>query len=317
MTEKITPTVGPIRVLIADDSAVFRKLVEETLTAERYVLIFAKSGHEAIQVFETHHPGLVIVDWVMPDLTGIEICQHIRSKSQAAYTYTIILTGMTEKENVVAGLAAGADDYLTKPFYAQEFVARVGVGVRIIELQRQIETKNRELQQLALTDALTGLPNRRALDDWARRQVSAAARHKFSFWVAVADLDHFKAVNDTYGHDAGDQVLKGFSEILRTHSRRSDICGRVGGEEFLIAFTHATTADAWMVVERIRKELHATKFVFRGRSLTVSASFGIAGFKGPQAPDFSDLVNQADEALYAAKSLGRNRIVTADLSEGM
>jgi diguanylate cyclase (GGDEF)-like protein len=317
VTEKITPTVGPIKVLIADDSAVFRKLVEETLTAERYVLVFAKSGHEAIQLFETQHPALVIVDWVMPDLTGIEICQHIRSKSQAAYTYTIILTGMSDKENVVAGLAAGADDYLTKPFHAREFVARLAVGVRIIELQRQIETKNHQLQQLALTDTLTGLPNRRAIADWATRQVSAAARHKFPFWVAVADLDHFKQVNDAHGHDAGDQVLKTFSEILKTHSRKSDICGRLGGEEFLLALTHATNSDAWIVIERIRRELEATEFVFRGRSLKVTASFGVAGFAGRQAPDFNDLVTQADDALYTAKRLGRNRIEMAALSTGV
>jgi diguanylate cyclase (GGDEF)-like protein len=298
-------------ILVADDSAVFRKLVQQTLTEDRYALVFAKSGHEAIQLFESRRPSVVIVDWVMPDLTGIEICQHIRAKVQSSYTYTIILTGMAEKENVVAGLAAGADDYLTKPFHAEELIARVGVGIRIIELQRQIEAKNRQLEQLALTDALTGLPNRRAIDDWATREVSSAARHKFSFWVAVADLDNFKSANDTHGHQAGDEVLKKFSEILKANSRRSDICGRLGGEEFLIVLTHAAQADVRMVVERIRKEFEAIEFVFQGRRLRVTASFGIAGFEGRQALDFSALVAQADSALYSAKRLGRNRVEMA------
>jgi two-component system, cell cycle response regulator len=311
----LAPTAEQVKVLVADDSAVYRTLIEQTLWGERYSLVFADSGHQAIKLFECHRPAVVIVDWVMPDLTGIEICQHIRSKSQASYTYMIILTGMIEKENVVAGLAAGADDYLTKPFHDRELIARVGVGIRIIELQRQIEANNILLQQLALTDALTGLPNRRAIDEWAVRQVLAAARHKFSFWVAMADLDHFKNVNDTHGHEAGDQVLKKFSGILKAHSRRSDICGRLGGEEFLLAFTHASKANAWMVVERVRKEFEATEFVFRGRPLRVTASFGLAGFEGPRAPDFGDLIAQADRALYSAKRLGRNRIEMATAAE--
>jgi two-component system, cell cycle response regulator len=208
MTGTPAPTAQQqVKVLVADDSAVFRKLVAHTLSEEKYALVFAKSGHEAIQLFEQHHPALAIVDWVMPNLTGIEICQHIRSKSQASYTYTIILTAMSEKEHLIAGLAAGADNYLSKPFDDGEIIACVGVGIRIIELQRQIETKNILLEQLALTDGLTGLPNRRAIDAWSSRQVSAAARHGFSFWVALADVDHFKNVNDTYGHDAGDKVL--------------------------------------------------------------------------------------------------------------
>jgi two-component system cell cycle response regulator len=220
------------KVLVADDSAVSRKLVEHTLSEQQYSLIFANSGHEAIALFAEHAPALVIADWMMPDLTGIEICRHIRSRSQESYTYIIILTGEAKKENVVAGLAVGADDCLTKPFHDEELAARVGAGLRIVELHRQVQAKNRLLQELALTDALTGLPNRRAIEDWAVRQLRGAARHGFSFWAVLADLDHFKTVNDTYGHEAGDTVLKKFSEILRVNSRRSDICGRMGGEEF-------------------------------------------------------------------------------------
>src|SRR5882757_2163593 len=297
-----------IRVLVADDSAIFRKLVEHTLSEKQYSLVFAKSGRETIELFAEHRPALLIVDWIMPDLTGIEICKHIRSKTQASYTYIILLTGKSEKESVVEGLAAGADDYLTKPFHHEELIARVGVGLRIIGLQREIEAKNLLLKELSLTDALTSLPNRRAIEDWATRQLSGAARYGFSFWVALADLDHFKRVNDTYGHDAGDNVLKAFSQILKTKSRSSDICGRIGGEEFLFVLTHATEEDAKRVVECVRAELEAAKFNFNGKSLTVTASFGLAAFPGTQAPDFNRLVAQADLALYSAKHLGRNRV---------
>jgi two-component system chemotaxis response regulator CheY len=293
---------------VADDSAVSRKLVEHALSENRYSWVFAKSGREAIDLFTEHNPTLVIVDWIMPDLTGLEICKHIRSRTQASYTYIILLTGKSEKESVVEGLASGADDYLTKPFHPDELIARVGVGLRIMELQREIEVKNAMLQELALTDPLTSLPNRRAIQDWAARQLSGAARYGFSFWVALADLDHFKTVNDTYGHDAGDTVLKAFSQILKTKSRRSDICGRIGGEEFLFVMTHATQEDAKRVIECVRTELEATKFNFNGNNLTVTASFGLVGFAGAQAPEFSQLVAKADLALYSAKRLGRNRV---------
>ncbi len=231
---ELDATARDFKVLVADDSPIYRKLVEHTLAEKQYAVLFAKSGREAIDLFSEHQPSLVITDWMMPDLSGIELCEHIRNHPRQTYTYLIILTGITEKNKLVKGLAAGADDYLTKPFHSDELLARVGVGRRIVELHRQLEAKNRLLEELALTDPLTGLPNRRAIEEWATRQLSGAARYGFSFLVVLADLDHFKAVNDTHGHDAGDTVLKKFAEILKTNSRQSDICGRIGGEEFLL-----------------------------------------------------------------------------------
>ena len=261
-----------------------------------------------MQLFAEHKPEIVILDWMMPDRTGIELCQHIRSASSSSYTYIILLTAMSQKESIVQGLASGADDYLTKPFHDGELIARLGVGLRIIELHRQIEAKNQLLEQLALTDALTTLPNRRAIEEWATRQLSGAARYGFPFWVVEADLDQFKNVNDSYGHEAGDTVLKRFGEILKTNSRKSDICGRIGGEEFLFALTHTNAENAKIVVDRIRTQLEETKFNFDGSSLTVTASFGAAGFQGNRAPTFQRLLSQADTALYSAKRLGRNRV---------
>jgi two-component system, cell cycle response regulator len=295
-------------VLVADDSPIHRKLVEQALSDEDCVVVFAKTGSQALEIFEHGHPDLVITDWNMPDRTGIELCQRIRASGPEPYTYVILLTGKAEKENVVKGLSAGADDYLTKPFDRDEFLARVRVGRRSVDLHRQIEAKNRLLEELALTDSLTGLPNRRAIESWSSRQLSGAARHAFAFWMVLIDLDHFKRINDNFGHEAGDVVLKRFGEILRTHTRLSDISGRIGGEEFLFVVTHADKGGVRMVVDRIRQQLAAEKFVFEGQAVNVTASFGIAGFSGKSAPAFEDLLAQADDALYQAKDRGRNRI---------
>ncbi|HXA75997.1 MAG TPA: diguanylate cyclase [Candidatus Acidoferrales bacterium] len=295
-------------VLVADDSPVYRKLVEHALAEDSCSVSFASSGHQAIEILEREHPDLVVTDWMMPDLTGIELCHRIRTNAESSYTYVIILTSNAEKENVVKGLSAGADDYLTKPFDRNELLARVHVGRRLIDLHRQIEAKNKLLEELALTDPLTGLPNRRAIEDWSARQLSGAARHGFPIWVVLMDLDHFKNVNDTYGHDAGDTVLKKFGEVLRANTRLSDISGRIGGEEFLLVLTHADQSSVAVVLGRIRQQLAAERFEWNGSAIHVTASFGVAGFSGKKAPEFKQLLKQADAALYRAKDLGRNRI---------
>jgi len=307
--------VEQLKILVADDSPVYRKLMEQTLPRDQYSILFAETGKSAIELFKQHRPALVITDWVMPDVTGVEVCRQIRLGAQDSYTYIIIVTSVSEKENVVESLDAGADDYLTKPFHPKELLARVGVGRRLVDLHQQIDSQNRLLKELALTDALTGLPNRRAVEDWAKGQLSAAVRHGYSFWVVIADLDNFKAVNDTYGHDAGDTVLKEFAAILKKRVRTSDICGRTGGEEFIMIFTHAEECNVGIIVARILRQLREHEFSFGSKPVQVTASFGIAGFQGKGTPDFSKLMNQADEALYAAKRGGRNRIEVSSTTQ--
>lgn len=301
------------KILAVDDSPIYRKLVEQSLSGEPYTLLLAKNGREALELFAKHQPAVVITDWTMPDIEGLELCRRIRHDFQEVYSHLILLTSNTDKEKVVEGLAAGADDYLTKPFHPGELLARVAVGRRIAELHRQIQVKNRLLEELALTDVLTGLPNRRAIELWATRELSAAARHGFSIWVAMADLDHFKNVNDTHGHDAGDTVLKSFAEVLKSNTRKSNMCGRLGGEEFLVVITHVEEKDnITIAIERIRKQFRAQKFTVAGHTFGVTASFGVAGFRGSGAPDLNALVAQADTALYAAKHKGRDRMKFAN-----
>jgi two-component system cell cycle response regulator len=305
------PSSPELKILVADDSPVYRKLVEQSLSQEHYTILLAKNGRQAMDLFAEHQPGVVITDWTMPDMSGIKLCQCIRRDFGQFYAYIILLTGNTDKEEVIEGLAAGADDYVTKPFHPGELQARVRVGRRMVELHLQVQDKNRQLEELALTDPLTGLPNRRAIDVWAIRQLSAAARHDFSIWAAMADLDHFKSINDTYGHDAGDIVLKSFAEVLKSNTRQSDICSRLGGEEFLLVLTHVEKENVTIPIERIRKQFETRRFTVAGKIFGNTASFGIARFNRALSTNFSDLVTRADAALYSAKQKGRNRLELA------
>jgi len=306
----------PIHVLVVDDSPVARKLVEITLPQETYVVLQAKTGQEALELFAKHRPGLVITDWLMPDLSGTELCERLRAEFHDIPTYIILLSGVSEKSKVVKGFQSGADDYLTKPFHAEELLARVEVGRRIVALHREIEEKNRFLEQLALTDELTGLPNRRAIEQWANRQLRGAIRHDFSFWIVMADLDRFKSINDAHGHEAGDQVLKKFADMLRTNTRQCDICGRLGGDEFVWIVTFVDEKGVRIAVERLREVIESQTFVFGGSEVRVTASFGIATRRCMDASSFDHLLAQADTALYSAKRVGRNNVavVPAEVS---
>jgi two-component system cell cycle response regulator len=304
----MTDAAPKLQVLVVDDSPFSRKLLEHALSDDPYSLLFAENGNDALQLFKQHQPAIVITDWMLPDSSGPELCQRIRSESSDSYTYIILLTSMTDKEDIVKGLSSGADDYLTKPFDRGELLARIGVGRRTIGLHREIDAKNKLLEEMAHTDPLTRLPNRRAIEDWAARQLRGAARHGFALWVVQADLDSFKNINDNHGHDAGDRVLQKFAEVLRESTRASDISGRMGGDEFLLVMTHLDEKGIRLTVDRLREQFASLKFSFGGKAVSVTASFGITGFQGKEPPDFSKLVRQADKALYAGKRAGRNQV---------
>jgi two-component system chemotaxis response regulator CheY len=295
-------------VLVVDDSPVYRKLVEQVLAAEAYSLLFAGDGAQAMKLYEERSPCLVITDWMLPDFSGFELCQRIRSDGTRPYTYIIVMTSNTEKCNVVKGLQAGADDYLTKPFDSGEMLARIGVGRRIIDLNRELAAKSQRLEEAARTDPLTGLPNRRAIEEWASKQLRGATRHGFPLWVAVGDIDSFKTINDSFGHDAGDIVLKTFADLLRKNTRASDICGRLGGDEFLLVLTHVERSHVQATVNRFREQFASLSFPLQGQSVRVTASFGVAGVENKDVEDFGSLLRKADQMLYQAKRAGRNLV---------
>ena len=299
---------GRLRVLAVDDSPFSRKLLEHALQGQPYEVAFAKDGREALASIAEFRPNILITDWMLPDLSGPELCQKVRSESNSRYIYVILVTSNVEKESIVEGLAAGADDYLTKPFHQKELVARVGVGRRIVEMHREIEEKNELLEAAARMDFLTGLPNRRAVEEYAAKQLGGAIRHGYPFWVILADLNKFKAVNDQYGHLAGDEVLKRFAGILKKNTRTSDICGRLGGDEFILVVTHVPVGHITSLAERLGSTFTIEEFTFEGQNVQMTASFGVGGFEHPDRPEFRHLLARADSALYEAKTNGRVRV---------
>jgi two-component system cell cycle response regulator len=311
----MTAPVSKIEVLVVDDSPVYRKLIERILSEHPYSLSFASDGSEALRIYHEKSPGIVITDWMMPDLSGPELSERIRSEKAAPYTYIILMTSKTEKDGVVKGLEAGADDYLMKPFDSNEMLARVGVGRRLINLHRQLEQKSAQLEEAARTDALTGLPNRRAIEEWASKQLKGALRHGFPLWVVLGDLDSFKEINDTFGHEAGDTVLRTFAATLKQQMRASDMCGRLGGDEFLLVISHVSAENIELTVNRFRENFSALSFPFIGQSVKVTATFGVAGSASGDLNEFEALVRKADEMLYEAKRAGRNCVSIANLAD--
>jgi len=296
-------------LLVVDDSAVYRKLVEQVFSSQPYTLSFACNGDEGMKLFNERSPCFVITDWMLPDFSGFELCQRIRKDLSRPYSWIIVMTSSREKGHVVQALEAGADDYLTKPFDPEEMLARVGVGRRIIDLNRELAAKTLRMEEAARTDPLTGLPNRRAIEEWASRQMRGADRHRFPLWVILGDLDNFKQINDTFGHDAGDIVLKTFADLLKRNTRASDICGRLGGDEFILVVTHVEPGNIAATINRFRESFSALSFPLHGQSVHVTASFGVAGLlTDHDGADFSALLQKADKMLYEAKRGGRNLV---------
>ena len=302
----MTPSKQPLRVLAVDDSPISRKLIEYSLTEESYEVVFAKNGKEALKLFAKHAPDVVITDWEMEDFTGPELCRKIRSEFREAYTYLVLLTSNSDKQSIADGLAAGADDYLTKPFDRDELRARIGVGRRVMEMHREIEANHKRLVVEARTDVLTGLANRRAVEEFATRQVAGSMRHGYPVWIVLADLQSLNRINDSFGYAEGDILLRGFAEILKKNTRVSDMCGRVDGDRFILVVTHADEEGIEVLLSRLRGQVAAYSFPFESKNLCVD--FGVAGSEGCKPAELLRLMEQADIALLEAKR--RRRPVT-------
>ena len=266
-------------------------------------------------------PDLVILDWLMPKLDGVDVCRIIRKLPDNPFCYVILLSGKDATKDVVEGLEAGADDYLSKPYHPDELLSRIRAGERIVKLQESLAEANEKLTRLANTDSLTQLMNRPAIVDQLEREITRAKRTNTPLAVVMADVDHFKNVNDTYGHTAGDAVLVEFSKRVGNFVRKYDSLGRYGGEEFLILLPGLPAEAASRVVERFREKISESPFQAEGVEIPVTTSFGVAWFTPEALPDVKQAVKEADELLYVAKNGGRNKVecnqFTKAVSEGL
>lgn len=294
------------KILIAEDDPVSQRMLQSFLTKWGYEIIAVSSGTEALRILEgPDAPPLAVLDWMMPGLEGPEICREIRKDPERPYTYVLLLTARTQKEDLLKGLEAGADDYLTKPFDVQELRARLHVGRRILDLQHHLLAATDELRFRASHDMLTGIPNRGTILEAVNRERARQIRDGGSFGVILADLDHFKAVNDTYGHLAGDIVLKEAACRMRSCVRSYDSIGRYGGEEFLIVVPTGDGNSTAAVAERIREAISEKPVTTESGPISITASLGIAVSLDREA---KEVLRSADEALYWAKARGRNRV---------
>ncbi|ROR01611.1 diguanylate cyclase [Desulfosoma caldarium] len=300
-----------MKVLVADDDTTTRKMVAAMLTKWGYEVVTAASGDAAWNVLQGEDsPRLAVLDWIMPGMDGVDICRKVREEVPTdRYLYMILLTAKTSRKEIVSGLEAGADDYMIKPFDPSELQVRVGIGRRIIALHEELVAAREALRIQATRDPLTGTYNRGAAYQRLVEELDRAVRANQPLSLLMMDIDHFKKINDTYGHLVGDHVLKETVARMRSVIRSYDVVGRFGGEEFLVVLPHADTGIAVNVAERIRAAVSRHPIVDGQVAVSVTLSAGVATAHGPTVPDA--LIQSADEALYLAKRTGRNRVCAA------
>jgi diguanylate cyclase (GGDEF)-like protein len=298
-----------VKILIADDSIVSRHLLEATLRKWGYEVVVACDGEEALAVLQRDDaPALAILDWMMPGMTGLEVCRRVRQRAREPYTYMLLLTSKSQKEDLIEGMEAGADDYITKPFDQHELQVRLRAGTRLVDLQAELLSAREALREQATKDSLTHLWNRSSILDILCRELARGQREGVPVGVVMVDLDHFKNVNDNYGHFAGDAVLCEAARRMQNGIRQYDSIGRYGGEEFLILLTGCDEETSLSQAERLRKQLAQVQMSLNETSLSISASFGVTTALPGQPWTPEELIHKADEALYMAKRLGRNRV---------
>jgi two-component system cell cycle response regulator len=296
-----------MNILIADDDSMSRRLLEKTLSREGYGVITVDNGQSALQqLLLPNGPRLALIDWMMPEIDGLGVCLEIRKHHERPYVHIILLTSRGSKQDVVAGLEAGADDYLTKPWDPGELTARLRVGQRILQLEDRLVEARDSMRFKATHDHLTSLFNRGIILDLLSRELSRTRREEGCTVVMLCDLDHFKTVNDTYGHMVGDEVLREVSRRLLASVRSYDFVGRYGGEEFLIVLNNCDANKAIVRAEEVRNAIakHAVQTI-RG-PLPVTMSLGIFASRDWDLCLVEDILREVDLALYAAKADGRN-----------
>jgi two-component system cell cycle response regulator len=320
--ETTAPADESPRILIVDDHEDNVELLRMRLEAWGYRTASERDGEAALAAVAAEPPDLVLLDVMMPKLDGFEVARRLKANRGLPFVPIIMQTALDSTDDKVQGLEAGADDYITKPIDFAELRARINSMLRIKRLQEVVEERERELlevnerlRHMSQTDGLTGLDNRRHIEERLREMWEHGQRLHEPVACVMADLDKFKSVNDTYGHQAGDAVLKQLAQILKREAREIDRVGRYGGEEFMLLLSGTVLDAAVTFAERVRKEVEGHTFTFEGGSLRRTASFGVSAWPHPRIRDCEALVRAADDALYVAKETGRNRVIRFDSEE--
>jgi two-component system cell cycle response regulator len=312
-TRELADVVTPISVLLVEDSAAIRALVRKMLGAGGHSVVEATGGAAALAVCRQQQPDVMLLDVEMPEMSGWDVLAAMKADPELRDVPVVFLTGRSDTTDIVEGLRLGAHDYLRKPCEPTELLARVQAAARVKRLQDELRQRNQELDHISRTDALTGLRNRRHVQEYLARLVSLARRTAEPIAVLVVDVDHFKLVNDRHGHDAGDTVLRQVAERMARSVRLEDMVGRWGGEEFLVVLPNTAVAGAAELAERLRQVVaEAPCQLGGGDAVQVTISIGCAA---SLTADAGTLVRSADTALYEAKEAGRNRVVVAASGE--
>ncbi|MFT4812210.1 MAG: diguanylate cyclase (GGDEF)-like protein [Oleispira sp.] len=299
-----------MKILIAEDDPTSRIILVAMVTEWGYEPFPVEDGAQALSVLQTNDaPRLLLLDWEMPEINGLALCRKIREKDTSDPPYIILLTGRSNTEDIVTGLKVGANDYISKPFENTELKARLQVGERMLGLQDELNRAKEAMAIQANYDELTELMNRRAVMNALTNEIARSKRNLQPLYICMCDIDHFKSINDTHGHIAGDAVLKGVAQLLNKSLRPYDLCGRYGGEEFLIIL-NSKENNVHDLFERIRQAIANTPFIYEGTVLHVTISGGVTLYSpATDKRNSTQLLTDADTALYEAKNAGRNRIV--------
>ena len=310
------------KILVVDDHEDNIELLRARLEARGYEVFGANDGQAALDQVERACPDLILLDVMMPKMDGMEVVRRLKSNPNLPFIPVIMQTALDSTENKVEGLDAGADDYITKPINFAELEARVNSLLRIKSLQSALAARERELselndrlRQISLTDGLTQVENRRSLEERLHDMWQHSVRLHEPIAIVMCDIDKFKSVNDTYGHQAGDAVLKEFALLLKAEAREIDRVGRYGGEEFLLILPGTVLDAAVTFAERLREKVEKHTFTYPGGTLCRTMSCGVAASPHPRVKDQEALLRAADDALYVAKESGRNRVVRFDSAE--
>lgn len=295
-----------MKILVVEDDFFSQTILKDALERLGYSVVLAGNGRDALAICQQEHFSVIITDRVMPEMDGIEFCRAIRAMPSEHYVFILLLTSLDKKDELIAGLDAGADEYIVKPVHEIELAARLKGARRILDLESK-------LKQLALHDQLTGAYNRGYLDRQLPKEIQRSWRYSHPISIIICDIDHFKAVNDRYGHQAGDEVLREFVALVnRSIRNENDWVARYGGEEFVIVLPETHSAGGVIVAERIRSLIAVSPVTVQGAAVAVTVSFGVIAIENTSLIEemkMEMILGKADECLYRAKETGRNRVV--------